>query len=325
MDAQEEGPLHRVTAAEYASWFRALADATRVQIVSLLARCGEPMTVGAITAELEIGQSTVSEHLEILAGVRFVLADRHGTTTHYRINEACVRCFPSAADIVMGRPVPVVPSCTTGTVTAAQYRHQLLAAGFTQLSIVPAADAGGGLSSAVIRAVRPAAPDGVLIRPMRTADSGEVLAIYQAGLDTGQASFETAAPTWETFDAGKLPLHRYVAADAVAGRLLGWVAVSPVSARRVYEGVVEHSVYVDPACHRGGIGWALLSALIASAEAAGIWTIQSSVFPENAASMRLHQKAGFRVIGTRERIARHHGRWRDTALLERRSTVAGTG
>ena len=96
-------------------------------------------------------------------------------------------------------------------------------------------------------------------------------------------------------------------------------------ARRVYEGVVEHSVYVDPACHRGGIGWALLSALIASAEADGIWTIQSSVFPENAASMRLHQKAGFRIIGTRERIARHHGRWRDTALLERRSTVAGTG
>jgi L-amino acid N-acyltransferase YncA/2-polyprenyl-3-methyl-5-hydroxy-6-metoxy-1,4-benzoquinol methylase len=215
--------------------------------------------------------------------------------------------------------------CTTGTVTAAQYRHQLLAAGFTQLSIVPAADAGGGLSSAVIRAVRPAAPDGVLIRPMLTADSAEVLAIYQAGLDTGQASFETAAPTWETFDAAKLPLHRYVAADAATGRLLGWVAVLPVSARRVYEGVVEHSVYVDPACHRGGIGWALLSALIASAEEAGIWTIQSSVFPENAASMRLHQKAGFRIIGTRERIARHHGRWRDTALLERRSKVAGTG
>jgi L-amino acid N-acyltransferase YncA/2-polyprenyl-3-methyl-5-hydroxy-6-metoxy-1,4-benzoquinol methylase len=215
--------------------------------------------------------------------------------------------------------------CTTGTVTAAQYRRQLLAAGFTQISIVPAADAGDGLSSAIIQAVRPAAPDGVLIRPMRTADSGQVLAIYQAGLDTGQASFETAAPTWEKFDAGKLPLHRYVATDAATGRLLGWVAVSPVSARPVYAGVVEHSVYVDPACHRGGIGGALLSALIASAEAAGIWTIQSSVFPENTASMRLHEKAGFRVIGTRERIACHRGQWRDTALLERRSKVAGTG
>ena len=104
-------PLERVTAAEYASWFRALADATRVQIVSLLARRGEPMTVGAITAELEVGQSTVSEHLKVLAGVRFVLADRQGTAVYYRVNEACVRCFPSAADIVMGRPVPAVPSC----------------------------------------------------------------------------------------------------------------------------------------------------------------------------------------------------------------------
>ena len=111
MNIWEEGLLDRVTAAQYASWFRALADPTRVQIVSLLARRGEPMTVGAITAELEVGQSTVSEHLKVLAGVRFVLADRQGTAAYYRINEACVRCFPSAADIVMGRPVPAVPSC----------------------------------------------------------------------------------------------------------------------------------------------------------------------------------------------------------------------
>ena len=104
-------PLGRATAAEYASWFRALADATRVQIVSLLARRGRPMTVGAITAELEVGQSTVSEHLKILAGVRFVLAERRGTAMYYRINDACVECFPSAADIVMGRPVPAAPSC----------------------------------------------------------------------------------------------------------------------------------------------------------------------------------------------------------------------
>jgi DNA-binding transcriptional ArsR family regulator len=110
------GPLERATAAEYASWFRALADATRVQIVTLLARRGEPMTVGAITAELNVGQSTVSEHLKVLAGVRFVLADKRGTAVYYRINEACVSCFPSAADIVMGRPVPAVPSCPPGEV-----------------------------------------------------------------------------------------------------------------------------------------------------------------------------------------------------------------
>jgi DNA-binding transcriptional ArsR family regulator len=111
MDNEQCRPLDRVTAAEYASWFRALADATRVQIVSLLARRGEPMTVGAITAELQVGQSTVSEHLKILAGVRFVLAERHGSANWYRVNDACVRCFPSAADIVMGRPVPVASSC----------------------------------------------------------------------------------------------------------------------------------------------------------------------------------------------------------------------
>jgi len=280
------GPLDRAPAAEFASWFRALADATRVQIVSLLARRGEPMTVGAITAELEVGQSTVSEHLKILAGVRFVLADRQGTAVYYRINETCVQCFPSAADIIMGRPVPAV--------------------------------------AAAARAVRPGAPDGVLIRPMRAADSSQVLAIYQAGLDTGQASFETVAPTWEAFDAAKLPRHRHVAADTATGRLLGWVAVSPVSARSVYAGVVEHSVYIDPAHHRSGIGSALLTALIGSTEAARIWTIQSSVFPENTVSLRLHQQAGFRVIGVRERIGCHHGQWRDTVLLERRSAVTGT-
>ena len=107
--------------------------------------------------------------------------------------------------------------------------------------------------------------------------------------------------------------------------MLGWVAASPVSARRVYAGVIEHSVYVLPGYHRRGIGTALLRALIGSTEAAGIWTIQSSLFPENTASVRLHQQAGFRIVGTRERIARHHGRWRDTVIIERRSATAGTG
>jgi phosphinothricin acetyltransferase len=157
---------------------------------------------------------------------------------------------------------------------------------------------------------------------MGPADAGEVLAIYQAGLDTGQASFETAAPDWKAFDAGKLPEHRFIAAGA-DGRVLGWVAASPVSGRRVYAGVIEHSIYVRPGHHRRGIGAVLLQALIGSTESAGIWTIQSSIFPENAASLRLHQQAGFRVVGTRERIARHHGRWRDTVLIERRSTAAG--
>lgn len=111
MDDHKAGPLDRATAAEYASWFRALADATRVQIVSLLARHGGPMTVGEITAVLDVGQSTVSAHLKVLAEVRFVLAERRGTSAWYRVNDRCVSRFPTAADIVMGRPVPPTPAC----------------------------------------------------------------------------------------------------------------------------------------------------------------------------------------------------------------------
>lgn len=165
---------------------------------------------------------------------------------------------------------------------------------------------------------------GLLIRPMLATDAAQVLAIYQDGLDTGQASFETAAPAWEAFDQAKLPDHRHVAADAATGEILGWVAASAVSKRSVYAGVVEHSVYVDLNRRRRGIGAVLLGALIQSTEAAGIWTIQSSVFRENAASLALHERAGFRVVGVRERVGRHHGQWRDTVLIERRSKVAGT-
>ena len=163
----------------------------------------------------------------------------------------------------------------------------------------------------------------VLVRPMEADDAGPVLAIYQAGLDTGQASFEVTAPAWEEFDAAKLPGHRHVAVDAGTGEVLGWAAVIAVSDRCVYAGVVEHSVYVHPGHKRRGIGAALLAALIESTEAAGIWTIQSGVFPENTASLRLHRQAGFRVVGTRERIARHHGEWRDVVLIERRSPAVG--
>jgi len=154
---------------------------------------------------------------------------------------------------------------------------------------------------------------------MSDQHAGQVLAIYQDGIDEGNATFETHSPTWPQFIAGKLAAHRYVA--TADGIVLGWVAASPVSARPTYAGVVEHSIYVAGTARGRGIGRALLDALIASTEAAGIWTIQSAVFPENAASLSLHQRAGFRVVGTRERIARHHGRWRDTVLIERRSPL----
>ncbi|TDC93890.1 metalloregulator ArsR/SmtB family transcription factor [Actinomadura sp. 7K507] len=109
--SEEKGPLDRSTATEYASWFKALADPTRIQIVSLLARQGRPMNVGEIVEAVQVVQSTVSAHLKVLSEVRFVLADQHGTARYYRINDACVECFPTAADIVMGRPAPVTPSC----------------------------------------------------------------------------------------------------------------------------------------------------------------------------------------------------------------------
>jgi L-amino acid N-acyltransferase YncA len=158
----------------------------------------------------------------------------------------------------------------------------------------------------------------VHIRAMRPEHAARVIDIYQRGIDEGQATFETTAPGWDKFDAGKLPGHRHVALDP-GGDVIGWTAASAVSDRCVYAGVVEHSVYVHPDARGRGVGTALLNALIASTEAAGIWTIQSGIFPENTASLALHARAGFREVGRRERIGQHHGVWRDVVLIERRS------
>jgi L-amino acid N-acyltransferase YncA len=157
----------------------------------------------------------------------------------------------------------------------------------------------------------------VEIRELTAEDWPAVEAIYADGIATGDATFETRTPSWEEFDAGRLHGHRFVAVED--GRVVGWAALSPTSARACYAGVVEHSVYVDRE-HRGqGVGRRLMESLVADADAAGLWTIQTSVFPENAASLALHERLGFRVVGRRERIARHDGVWRDTILLERRS------
>nr|WP_225835257.1 GNAT family N-acetyltransferase [Streptomyces sp. NK08204] len=163
-------------------------------------------------------------------------------------------------------------------------------------------------------------PASVTITPMAVAHADEVLAIYQAGIDEGNATFETAAPTWQAFDTAKLLEHRFVALGEHE-TVLGWVAATSVSDRCAYAGIVEHSVYVDPGARGRGVASALLKALIDSTEAAGIWTVQSGIFPENAASIALHRRAGFRIVGTRERIGRHHGRWRDVVLVERRSPL----
>jgi phosphinothricin acetyltransferase len=156
----------------------------------------------------------------------------------------------------------------------------------------------------------------VEIRPMTAEDWPVVEAIYAEGIATRNATFETATPSWEEFDAGRLRAHRFVAVDDEC--LVGWAALSPTSSRACYAGVTEHSVYVTEGARGRGIGSALMAALLASADAGGIWTVQTSIFPENAASVALHERLGFRVVGRRERIAQLDGIWRDTILLELR-------
>jgi L-amino acid N-acyltransferase YncA len=158
----------------------------------------------------------------------------------------------------------------------------------------------------------------VEIAELTDVHAGPVLDIYRLGIATGNATFETEPPAWERFLASRLPGHRYVAVST-GERVLGWVACTAVSERCVYAGVVEHSVYVHPDARGRGVGRLLLETLISSTERAGIWTIQSGVFPENTASLALHAACGFRTVGTRERIGRQHGVWRDVTLIERRS------
>src|SRR5215212_1185125 len=149
-----------------------------------------------------------------------------------------------------------------------------------------------------------------------------VRAVYLDGLATGDATFETEAPDWERWDASHLRACRLVAL-ADGGRVAGWAALSPVSARKVYAGVAEVSVYVGDAFRGQGVGRALLSTLVRESESEGIWTLQAGIFPENVASVELHRACGFREVGRRERVGRLKGRWRDTVLLERRSRTAG--
>jgi len=160
-----------------------------------------------------------------------------------------------------------------------------------------------------------------VIESMRPEDWESVRAIYLDGLATGQATFETEAPEWERWDAGHLPQCRLVARNGDG--VLGWAALGPVSRRKVYAGVAEVSVYVAASARGFGVGGELMRALIEASERHDLWTLQSSVFPENQASVALHLKHGFREVGRRERIARHHGVWRDTVVLERRSRVVG--
>ena len=159
----------------------------------------------------------------------------------------------------------------------------------------------------------------VELRLLEQDDWPAVSQIYWDGMRGGLATFETEVPSWEEWNQGHLQHHRLVA--EILGEVVGFAALAPVSSRRCYAGVAENSVYVARSARGLGIGRALLDALIARSEAAGIWMIQTSIFPENRASLALHERCGFRFVGKRERIAKRDGVWRDTVFLERRSAV----
>jgi phosphinothricin acetyltransferase len=159
----------------------------------------------------------------------------------------------------------------------------------------------------------------VELRDLRPDDWPEVARIFEEGIRTGNATFETEVPSWKEWDSAHLPEHRFVAERE--GRIVGWIALVPVSPRECYAGVAEVSAYVGAEARGEGVGTALLARLIESSERGGIWTLETGVFPENGPSLRLLQRFGFRVVGTRERIGRMHGMWRDVVFLERRSEV----
>lgn len=161
----------------------------------------------------------------------------------------------------------------------------------------------------------------ITIQPLTASHWPDAARIYEAGIATGNATFQTEVPSWEAWGKAHRPDCRLVA--LYKGKVVGWAALSSVSARPVYAGVAEVSIYIDPAFRGQGVGDGLMTALIDESETQGVWTLQSGVFPENAASMRLHQKHGFRTIGIKEKIGKMNSVWRDVAMLERRSRVAG--
>ncbi len=263
-------------ASTYASWFACLAEPMRVRLLHAVAVAGRPVTVGELTEQLGISQSTCSHHVKVLADVGFVVTRREGRTTLVSVNAACCSGLPHAADVVMG-----------------------------------------------VYATRPCCPedlpDDVRVRPLAEQDWPAVRRIYAEGIATGDATFETEVPEADALDAGWLPGHRWVA--EVDGEVAGWAAAKPVSARPVYAGVAETSIYVGEGFRGRGVGRALIHRQVTAADAGDLWTLQTSIFPENRASLNLHHSAGFRTLAVRERIGRQQGVWRDTVLLERRRSA----
>ena len=162
----------------------------------------------------------------------------------------------------------------------------------------------------------------IILRELRPEDWNTVAEIYRQGIETGNATFQTEVPTWDTWDSVHLKTCRIVA--NIEDEIIGWGALTPVSGRCVYAGVAEVSVYVATMYHGKKVGSMLLGELIGKSEKAGIWTLQSGIFPENFPSLKIHRNLGFRKVGVRKKIGKMNGKWRDTILLERRSKITGT-
>lgn len=222
------------------------------------------------------------------------------------------------SDIVRAGPdngAPTGVTCADTAIDPDAYEDALRNAGLAAVTMELTDPIGAGLSNAIIRARKPS----ITIRAMTPQDWPAVRDIYAAGIATGNATFETAPPDWEAWNDGHLAGHRLVATDD-DDVVVGWAALGPVSGRCVDAGVAENSLYVHPDRQGRAVGTQLLDALVTGAEHAGYWTIQTSIFPENTASIATHQRCGFRIVGRRERIAQLHETWRDTLFLERRST-----
>jgi L-amino acid N-acyltransferase YncA/DNA-binding transcriptional ArsR family regulator len=272
---QPPGQLAPQDAATYAEWFACLAEPTRVRLLHAVAVAGHEVTVGELTEQLGISQSTCSHHLRKLADVGFVRLRKERTTTLVAVNPTCCTGLPHAADAVMGMLGPR-PCCPQDL------------------------------------------PADVAVRALEAGDWAAVRRIYAEGIATGDATFETEVPDRRALDHAWLPDHRWVA--ELDGRVVGWAAAKPVSSRPVYAGVAETSVYVGDGFRGRGVGKALMHRQVMAADDAGLWTLQTSIFPGNRASIALHQSAGFRTLGVRERIGQQDGVWRDTVFLERRRT-----
>jgi phosphinothricin acetyltransferase len=170
----------------------------------------------------------------------------------------------------------------------------------------------------------PQPPVGYYLDTMSAEDYASVALIFEQGIEGGNATYDTEAAAWEDWDKKHLQVGRFVVRSAVNKQVLGWVALSPISSRAVFRGVAELSIYIDKSAHGIGLGDALMAKCIETSENAGLWTLQSGIFPENEASLKLHEKHGFRVVGFRERIGQmRNGLWRDIVFMERRSKVVG--